>query len=281
MQAQEKCLPRWLWRRILPLTSDYCIKLYRPFGDHEELRVLFGQLLPDGFRHEWHERVEELERDDKGPVEQSLSRRFCGRISVFQYRLRLLKDFRGETIPYEVVNSVCGEIETEFFDVLRRVLREFFGFREQFLIRFSKWSFGIEINRIFQNESRDVPHFISEMLIAPHTIFCELRIGARRSADDKAKPRRVSAVFIHHIQWIDDVTERFRHLPALAIAHEPEEIALLEVHLSYQKSRHEYQACDPEKYNVVARLEHSSRMIGLQIGCFFRPPERGKGPETR
>src|SRR3989344_4097845 len=43
--------------------------LYWPFGDHEEVALFFGELLPDGFGDERHEGVEEFQRDNEYLVE--------------------------------------------------------------------------------------------------------------------------------------------------------------------------------------------------------------------
>src|SRR3990167_11495118 len=50
-------------------SSSLIALLYWPFGDHQEVALFFGELLPDGFGDERHEGVEEFQRDNEYLVE--------------------------------------------------------------------------------------------------------------------------------------------------------------------------------------------------------------------
>mmetsp|Transcript_40170 Transcript_40170/g.96285 ORF Transcript_40170/g.96285 Transcript_40170/m.96285 type:complete len:738 (+) Transcript_40170:1120-3333(+) len=83
---------------------------------------------------------------------------------------------------------------------------------------------------------------------------------------------------VHHVQGIDHVAQRLRHLAPVGIPHHGVQIHGLEGELVHQPQGHHHHPCHPEEKNVVPSLQQGPREEGLEVivALLVGPPEHGE-----
>ena len=93
------------------------------------------------------------------------------------------------------------------------------------------------------------------------------------------KAQRIAAIFLDHIERIDDIAFRLRHLLALLVAHKGVDIDRAERHILHEMQPHHHHAGDPEEDNIKAGDKNIGRVITRQAPA-FSPASRASKTAT-
>ena len=133
---------------------------------------------------------------------------------------------------------------------------------------------------LLQHKAADVPELVREVPRVVELVLGKLRVRAHRDAVHQRIAERVRSVLLDEIERAHHVAERLAHLDG-AHAHETVEIDGVEGDLSHVLEAEHDHPRDPEKQDVVARLEDRAGVVALQVGRLVRPPERAERPQPR
>ena len=105
------------------------------------------------------------------------------------------------------------------------------------------------------------------MLLAERDV---LRVGCLIS---QAESQRVGARPRDHIQGVDHVPERLRHLAPLWIPDQPMDDGVPERNVMHEEEPAHDHASDPEIEDLVAGDQRAGRIKEREVLCLFGPPE--------
>ena len=202
-----------------------------------------------------------------------------------QHRLGHLDVPVTELVPEEVVDRVRGLVEAERRERLVHLPRGVVDAREDpALHRLQVVALdllGLAQRRVDvrQGEARRVPDLVRERGVALHAALGQ-RDVAIRSHDGQSEADRVRAVLLDHVQRIDDVPLRLRHLLPMLVAHESVQKDGVEGRAAGEaKAEHDH-ARHPEEEDVEAGDEDVGRIEDAIVGRVVRPPHRRERPEA-
>ena len=242
------------------------------------------QMLPEVFRDEWHERMEQCQHAGQGVHEDILGDFSIRIVLAIETALRRFDVPVTEIVPCEVVDAVC--CFTEFILVKVRAYIVF-GIgetvedplvcqRQLFLGRDEIFIIVIEVH---QGELGRIPELVGEVSISFDTFIVETHIIARGVAGHQGEAERICAVLFDDFKRIDTVAEGFGHLTALRVADKAVDEDVFEWDLLHEFHGHEHHAGYPEEDDVVAGDHGRGRIPLLQRRCLIRPAHRGEWPK--
>ena len=244
------------------------------------------QMLPEVFRDEWHERMEQCQHAGQGVHEDILGDFSIRIVLAIETALRRFDVPVTEIVPCEVVDAVCRF--TEFilvkvrayivFGVGETVEDPLVGQRQLFLGRDEILVIVIQVH---QGELGRIPELVGEVSISFDTFIVETHIIARGVAGHQGEAERICAVLFDDFKRIDAVAEGFGHLAALRVADKAVDEYVFEWDLLHEFHGHEHHAGYPEEDDVVAGDHGGGRIPLLQRRCLIRPAHRGEWPKRR
>ena len=134
-----------------------------------------------------------------------------------------------------------------------------------------------------EHEAADIPELVRELPRVLQLAFGELAIRARGHAVHEREAQRVGAHLLDHADGALDIALRLRHLLGASVragnAHEAVEIHGREGHVAHVLDAHHDHAGDPEKDDVVARLEHRAGIEACEVGRLLGPSKGAVWPQ--
>jgi len=143
------------------------------------------------------------------------------------------------------------------------------------------WNASADLSSGHQDETRSIPDFVGEVAIAYDAFKDEFHVIARRAAGSKSKAQGVCAILIHDIEGINNVIIRFAHLLAFGVTYQSMQVDGMERNGTHEVNTGHYHTRNPEKDDVVARLNHRCWVIAQQVSCDLRPAKRAECPQPR
>ena len=124
-----------------------------------------------------------------------------------------------------------------------------------------------------KREARGVPDLRREGAVPRNACLAERQVAAGARKHGEREPHRVRAELVAHLERVDDVALRLRHLLALLVADEAVQDDVGEGRAAVEgRSRHDHPG-DPEEQDIEPRDEDARRVEALEVRGLLRPAE--------
>ena len=243
-----------------------------------------GQGLPDLFREEGHEGVEQFQHAVHAVDEDGL-RGLCAFAAFLETDLGDLDVPVAEQVPDEVVELGEGHAQFIAVDVLADLFAEGVELREDPLVFDGEVFDGGQVCRtlgtveVHEDVTGGIPDLVAEVTGGLDLLLGIAHVVSGAVAGDEGEAEGICAVLVDDDQRVDAVAEGLRHLPALFIADDAvdeDRVEGIGAHLLHGGEDH---AGDPEEDDIITRDQRIGREIVFQFRGLFRPAQRGEGPE--